>query len=451
MKRTTIRAAAATSVAALILAGCGAGGRDGDSGDGGGGGDAAAEGDTTGITDTTIKIGDHKPLTGVAAPGYSEISTGAQAYYDWVNEAGGIHGRTIEYSVKDDGYNPTNTSKVVDELVLKDEVFAIVGGLGTPTHSAVVDFLNQEEVPDLMVSSGAQLWGDDPEKRPWTFGWQPDYEIEGKIMGQYIKENMPDAKVGLFLQGDELGGDGEKGLRMYIDDQIVERVEYASGNTDVGPQISKLKASGADLVIGFNTPSYTALSQLVSMKLGYDPQWMYTNVGSDVNLVGSLLAKFSDGSVKDGSSALDGMMTTEYIPGLDTPDDPWVKLWQEVWDKHGEGELTNYRIFGMSQAYAFVSALQASGEDLTRERIVEVIEKDGANWPGPGLAPFRWSEESHLGMSGMAMSQTKGEDYENLTEVLVTDLGDAEITEGDTAAAEDSPPENGIPDVAVVE
>ncbi|MCM3554877.1 ABC transporter substrate-binding protein [Janibacter melonis] len=448
MKRISLRAAVAASTAALVLAGCGAGGRDGDSG----GGSGEEAGDTTGITDTTIKIGTHQPLTGVAAPGYSEINTGFKSYLDYVNEAGGIHGRTIEYSVKDDAYNPTNTSKVVDELVLKDEVFAVVGGLGTPTHSAVVDFLNQEKVPDLLVSSGAQLWGNDPKERPMTFGWQPDYEIEGKIMGQYIKEKMPDAKVGLFLQADELGADGEKGLRMYIDDQIVERTEYASGNTDIGPQISKLKESGADLVIGFNTPSYTALSQLAAMKLNYKPKWMYTNVGSDAKLVGDLLSTFSKGKVTDGSSTLDGMMTTEYIPGLDTPDSPWVKLWQKVWDEHGaKGELTNYRIYGMSQAYAFVSALQASGKDLTRERVVEVIEKDGATWPGPGLAPFRWSADSHLGMSGMAVSQVKGEDYENLTEVLVTDIGDAEITPADKAVAEDAPPESGIPDVPETE
>nr|WP_257910891.1 ABC transporter substrate-binding protein [Janibacter limosus] len=280
MSRNHLRAALAASTAAVVLAGCGAGGRDASSG-----GDS--EGDTTGVTDTTISVGTHQPLTGVAAPGYSEINTGMKAYFDYVNEAGGIHGRKLELTVKDDGYNPTNTSKVVDELVLKDNVFAILGGLGTPTHTAVVDFLNKEEVPDLFVSSGAQLWGNDPEARPWTFGWQPDYEIEGKIMGQWIKENKPNAKVGLFLQGDELGGDGEKGLRRYVDDQIVERVEYASGNTDIGPQISKLKASGADLVVGFNTPSYTALSQLASMKLGYDPTWMYTNVGSDPKLAGS--------------------------------------------------------------------------------------------------------------------------------------------------------------------
>ena len=100
-----------------------------------------------GVTEDTVNVGAHFPLTGVAAPGYSEIPTGAQAYFDYVNANGGVHGRKIEYVVKDDGYNPTNTSQVTNELVLQDEIFAMVGGLGTPTHSAVVDFLNDEGVP----------------------------------------------------------------------------------------------------------------------------------------------------------------------------------------------------------------------------------------------------------------------------------------------------------------
>ena len=157
-----------------------------DEGEGGGGGAS-----DVGVTDDSITVGAHFPLTGVAAPGYSEIPTGAQAYFDYVNANGGVHGRKIEYIVKDDGYNPTNTSQVTNELVLQDEIFAMVGGLGTPTHSAVVDFLNDEGVPDLFVSSGSLQWGDDVENRPYTFGWQPDYEIEGKIIGQYVAENMP--------------------------------------------------------------------------------------------------------------------------------------------------------------------------------------------------------------------------------------------------------------------
>ena len=422
--------------AGALLAACGAGDERED---------APAEGSTVGVTDDTIKIGAHFPLTGVAAPGYSEIPSGHEAYYDYVNANGGVNGRKIEFVVRDDGYNPTNTSQVTNELVLKDEIFAMVSGLGTPTHSAVVDFLNGEKVPDMFVSSGSLQWGDAPKEKPFTFGWQPDYEIEGKIVGEYVKENMPDAKVGLFLQDDDFGRDGEKGVRRYLEDQIVEVQRYTSGNTDVAPQMAALQASGADVILGFNTPSYTALSQLVALRLNYKPKWFYSNVGSDPALVGSLLARFSEGAVKDGSQLLDGVMTTEYIPGTDVPDDPWMKLWQKVWDAHGGDEdLTNYRVYGMSQAYTFVQALQAAGPDLTREGLVAAVESSGGDFQGPALAPFRFSKDSHLGISGMQLVEIKGGIGEELTPVLVSDLGDAPIEEDDSAAS-DSPPENGLP------
>jgi branched-chain amino acid transport system substrate-binding protein len=427
--------------AALVLAGCGSGGRD----DGDGGDEGGEAGDTTGITDDSITIGGHYPLTGVAAPGYSEIPVGAQAYYDFVNEAGGINGRSIEFIVKDDGYDPSKTTAVTDDLVLRDEIFAMVGGLGTPTHRTVVDTLNAEGVPDLFVSSGSLQWGDDVENRPFTFGWQPDYESEGKIIGQYIAENFPDAKVGLFLQDDDFGDDGEQGVRQFIDDQIVSTQRYTSGNTEIGPQIAALQADDADLVIGFNTPAYTALTQLNGAGLGYTPQWFYSNVGSDPTLVGGLLANFSEGAV-DGAGALDGVLTTEYIPTVAETDNPWTQLWNEVWDASGQdGELTNFHVYGMSQAYTFVQALVAAGEDVTREGIIEALEQEGASFEGPNLAPYRFSEDSHLGVGGMRIAEIEGVASTPLTEVLVTDIGDAEITPDDSGQADDAPAEGGIP------
>ena len=139
--RPVARAVVALAGASLLITACGAGESNDD--DTASGGDTATEveGDSTGVTDSTIKIGTHKPLTGPAAPGYSEIPTGVQAYFDHVNANGGVCGREFEYVVRDDGYNPTNTAQVTNQLVLQDEIFAMMGGLGTPTHTAVLDFL----------------------------------------------------------------------------------------------------------------------------------------------------------------------------------------------------------------------------------------------------------------------------------------------------------------------
>ena len=439
-RRPALAAGAVAAALVLVASGCGAGGREE--------GDEPGADDDVGITDDSITVGAHFPLTGVAAPGYSEIPTGAKAYFDYVNANGGVNGRSIEYVVKDDGYDPSKTSAVTDELVLEDEIFAMVGGLGTPTHRAVVDYLNEEGVPDLFVSSGSLQWGEDPEKLPWTFGWQTDYESEGKVIGQYVKENMPDAKVGLFLQDDDFGRDGEKGLRKYIDKQVVETQRYTSGNTDVAPQVSALQSSKADLVLGFNTPSYTALTQLTALKLGYKPKWFYSNVGSDATLVGGLLARFSEGAVKSGSKSLDGVLTTKYLDTVDDKESPWIKQWQTIWDEQGNAKepLTNYRVYGMSQAFTFVQALKAAGKDLTRQGIVDALEKEGADFEGPLLAPFDYSKDSHMGTTGMRVARLKGATVVPETDVEVTEIGDNPLEPDDSGAAEDTPPPDGIPE-----
>jgi len=443
--RPLARAVVALTGTALFATACGAGGSSGNDNEGSSGGDSAAEveGDTTGITDTTITIGTHQPLTGVAAPGYSEINTGHKAYFDHVNANGGICGRQVEYIVRDDGYNPTNTASVTNQLVLQDEIFAMLGGLGTPTHSAVLDFLNEEQVPDLFVSSGALAWND-PETYPYTFGWQPDYTVEGKIMGKYIAENFPDAKVGLFGQGDDLGRDGFAGVKQFIEDQVVAEVTYTPGNTDVGPQIAQLQQAGADLVVGFNVPAYTALSQLVSRRLNYSPQWMISSVGLDANLVGALLANFSQGAVTNGAQLLEGFYTTSYIPTVDQPDDPWIQLFQSIWDEQGDGKpLTNFRVYGMGQAYTFAVAASRVCDNLNRESIVRVIEEEGSEFEGPWLAPLDYSADAHRGISGVRIVQIENGTAASRTEIQTTDSADGEITEYTEGA--DTPPDNGVP------
>ena len=437
------RALAAALGASLLLTACGAGGGDDDSG----GGSGAAEGDTTGITETSIKVGAHHPLTGPAAPGYSDINTGTKAYFDYVNANGGICDRQLEYVVRDDGYNPTNTTQVTNQLVLQDEIFAMVGGLGTPTHSAVTGFLNEEEVPDLFVSSGSQLW-DDPEKLPYTFGWQPNYVVEGKIIAQYIKDNFPDAKVGFFGQADELGQDGLEGVKQILgEDGVVAEVDYTTSNTDIAAQIAQLQQAGATHVVGFNVPAFTAISRLTAARLNYNPTWLVSSVAvGDPALVGGLVSSISKGAVQ-GSAALEGTYTASYLPTIDQPDDPWVQLFQKVWDDNGgDGEFNNFRIYGMSEAYTFVQALADSCDNLTRQGIVEAIESNGSDWQGPWLAPLEYSAESHRGITGTKIVRYEGGKAVDQTEVQTSDVGDAPIEEYTEEPS--TPNDKGIPEAS---
>src|SRR6516165_4500021 len=220
-------AIAATAVAAaMIAAGCSSGSSTSSSG--------AATASAPGITATQILIGSHQPLTGPAAPGYSEIAPAANAYFQYVNAHGGIYGRKIKYTYLDDGYDPSKTASVVRQLVLQDSVYSIFNGLGTPTHLAVVKYLNSSKVPDVFIASGCDCWA---TGYPQTFGWQLDYIREGKILGAYVKQHFAGKKIGFFYQNDEFGLDGVKGLSYEIPaSQVVAKQSYVPTNVNIGPQ-----------------------------------------------------------------------------------------------------------------------------------------------------------------------------------------------------------------------
>ncbi|PRX97403.1 ABC transporter substrate-binding protein [Allonocardiopsis opalescens] len=394
-------------------------------------GDAASLDVSTGVTDDSVRLGTHMPLTGPAAPGYSQISVGARAVFDYVNAQGGVHGRQIEYLVEDDGYDPVRTVEVVNELVLQDEIFAMVGGLGTPTHARVIDFLNEQGVPDLFVSSGALMWNQ-PDTHPLTFGYQVDYTREAKIQGQYVAENFPDASVGVFFQNDDVGTDTQAGLEQYLGEQIVVREPYESGNTDIGPQVSALEEAGAEVVICECIPTYMALLILESQAIGYEPQFVASSIGADTVTLNGLLQEFADADGGTADDMLDGLIATGYLPQATAADDPWLELYTQIYEEYvpEEQPFTNTLLYGMVQATQTSMALMAAGPDLTRQSLVDALHSGEFN--GPGLVPFSTAEGEHSGFQGAYVTQYHaGGRSEILQEPRVTDRETGPIEEFD--------------------
>jgi len=358
------------------------------------------------VSSTSVTFGTHQPLTGPAAPGYSEIAPASKAFFEYLNSQGGINGRKIHLIYKDDEYNPSKTVSVVHQLVLQEKVFGIFEGLGTPTHTKVVGYLNSSKVPDIFVASGCPCW-DNGTKQPYTFGWQPNYTIEGKILGQYIKQHFAGKKVGVFYQDDDFGKGGLTGLQYEVPaSQIVSSQAYQPGGTNVAPQISALKAAGAQVLVDFTVPIYTALGQLTSFTLGYKPQLVVSNVGIDPTTVGALLKSFSKG--KAGSELIEGAITDGYLPSTADLSNPWVALFKKVHDQYDSGAPFDGNVeYGMATAYTLAQAIQTAGKDLTREKLVEAINKSGASFRGPGLVPFRYSKTVHGGYGGTEMGQIR--------------------------------------------
>ncbi|MET8999509.1 ABC transporter substrate-binding protein [Amycolatopsis sp. NPDC004169] len=418
----TTRYGAGFLALALALTACGG------AGESDGGGQQAAD-SAVGVTKDTVVIGTHQPLTGPAAPGYSKISVGARAVYQAINDGGGINGRKIEYKVEDDGYNPTKTVEVVKKLVLQDKVFAIVGGLGTPTHSKVVDYLNSEGVPDLLVSSGALAW-DNPQKDPMTFGYQVDYTREGKIQGQYVKDTFAGKKIGYFTQNDDVGRDTQAGLDRFVKDQVVVRQGYDSANTDVTPQLSALKAAGAEVVVCACIPAFTALSILAAAKIGYKPQFVVSSIGADPATLSGLLQDFAKrgGASVSSGQLLAGLIGTGYLPDVAQIADPWVAYFKGIHDKYIAKEpFTNTVLFGMVQAYTFGQALKAAGPDPTRQKVVDAMSSGALK--GPGLTPFGFSKDSHAGYTGAYVFKINPDTTTTVIQPpAVTDRGTGAIT-----------------------
>ena len=352
-----------------------------------------------GLTDDSIKIGTHQPLTGPAAASYAPISAATAAYFDYVNAEGGINGRTIEYIVKDDGYNPANTQTVVRELVLEDEVFAILGGLGTPTHSSVLDFLNENEVPDLFVSSGSAAWNQ-AEKYPFTFGFQADYVTEGMVLGQYISEEFDGKKVCLFGQDDEFGTDMQEGLGKILgDDGLAEVQNYSVSNQDVTAQIVALQAAGCEVNVLATITGFTALAIGTAAQLKYFPQWVSSSSGADYGPLSGYLGEAAP-------LLLEGFVSDNYLPSATDEDDKWIELFRQVNDEYNDGaEFTGSVAYGMAMGYLFAEALLAAGEQPTREGLVAAVQS--GELKGSGLVPLAFSEDNHSGYIGAGITVVK--------------------------------------------
>jgi ABC-type branched-subunit amino acid transport system substrate-binding protein len=415
-------ATAALSVVLLATAGC--------TNDGGSGSGSSAN--VPGVTDTEIVVGTHMPLTGPAAGGYSKIAPATKAYFDYVNANGGVHGRKITYKIKDDGYNPANTQTVVRELVLQDKVFAILNGLGTPTHTGVLDFLKTNRVPDLFVASGSRSWNQ-ADKYPGTFGFNPDYTVEGKILGTYIKENLAGKKTCFLGQDDDFGRDSLAGIQKVLG-PVAAKESYVTSNPNVGPQMGALKSAGCEVVVLATVPGFTALSIGTAAKIAFKPQFVVSNVGSDPTTVGKTLGA--------AAPLMEGLVAANYLPLNTDEANPWIQLFKKVNAEHnGNAEFDNNIVYGMSVGYLFVQALQSAGKDLTRDKILEAVQKNG--FQGPGLVPLRFSAQDHSGYAGEQLTKVENGKAVYFGTPYTTDDGDGPVTAYQGQAA--APPASGVP------
>ncbi|MGC1355035.1 MAG: ABC transporter substrate-binding protein [Xanthobacteraceae bacterium] len=321
-----------------------------------------------GAGDTEIKIGNTDAYSGPASA-YGTIAKAESAFFNALNEQGGVNGRKINFISRDDGYSPPKTVELVRKLVEEDQVLLTFNILGTPPNTAVQGYLNENKVPQLFVATGADKWND-PKNHPWTMGWQPSYRIEARIYGRYILKNLPNAKVAVLYQNDDFGKDYLNGLREGLGDKadkmIVATKSYETTDPTVDSQVVALQGSGADVLLTAATPKFAAQA----IRKVYDIAWKPTHFLTNVSVsVGSVMKPA-------GPEKGVGIISAGYLK--DPTDPQWqsgqeYKDWLEWMKKnYSSGSLSDINnVYGYTVSQTMVAVLKASGDNLTRENVMK--------------------------------------------------------------------------------
>jgi branched-chain amino acid transport system substrate-binding protein len=370
--------------------------------------------DAPGVTDTTIKIGSYGPLSGPAAA-WGAVLHGMNAYFSYINDQGGVHGRKIDFVFRDDQYNPSKTPAIVRELVEKEQVFALVGGIGTANGRAVADYLEEKNVPFFTPSSGDKFWSDPGKKNVYTVF--PRYVTEGEILGTYAVKELSAKSVGVFFQEDDFGKQGLEGVEKGVKaagGEIVVSVSCQPTDTDVSGQVSQIVAKKPDVLVLYSAPkqAIAAVKTLESQKK--KPKIVTSFVLSD-----PILFKLAGDTWNGAIAAAAGVLPTE-------ESEP-AKLYREVLEKYADKQpVGNFTLAGFQFAMPFVEALNRAVKDLTRNKVYEALNSF-KSWRGPALhwkgdrslgPPITFSEKQRLGNQKIYLIQAKDGKWDKITDWL---------------------------------
>jgi branched-chain amino acid transport system substrate-binding protein len=370
-----------------------------------------------GVTDAEIKIGQTMPYSGPASA-YGVIGRTEAAYFKMINEQGGINGRKINLVSLDDGYSPPKTVEQVRRLVEQEQVAFLFNTLGTAPNVAIRQYLNDNKVPQLFVSTGASMFSD-PKHFPWTMGFNPNYQTEAHIYGKYILATKPDAKISVLYQNDGFGKDYLIGLKEALGadraGMIVKEASYETSEPTIDSQIVTLQGSGADLIVIGATPKFGAQAIRKTFDLGWTPVRIVSNVSSSVN------AALKPAGLEKSK----GLITATYGKDPNDPrwkDDPGLKAWKDFTTKYmSPTEFTDLNaVYGFGAAATMVQVLKQCGSDLSRENIMRQAAniKDLVLPMGLPGAAINTSPDNYSPIRQMQLSMFNGESWELFGDLL---------------------------------
>ena len=376
----------------------------------------AAVADTPGVTATEIKIGNTVPYSGPASS-YSVLGKLESAFFNMVNEQGGVAGHKINYISLDDNYSPPKTVEQIRRLVEEDKVAFTFGTLGTPTNSAIVHYMNQKKVPQLFVSTGADKWGN-YKQTPWTIGWQPSYRTEAQIYTKYILQNKPNAKIAILYQNDDFGKDYPNGVKDVLGDKfdkMVVTATYETTDPTIDSQITSLQASGADVLLVAAIPKFAAQSIKKVHDLNWKPMFFMSNVSISVGAV------MTPAGPENGV----GIISAAYLKDSSDPtwkNDAGMNEWRAFMNKTmpGADQSDGGYIAAYGLCKTMLQVLQQANGDFSRENIMKQVTSL-SNVENPVLLPgikISTSPTNYHPITAMQLEKWNGKSWELFGEVI---------------------------------
>jgi branched-chain amino acid transport system substrate-binding protein len=330
--------------------------------------DASRAAEMRGVTATEIRIGQTMPYSGPVSA-FGALGKSEVAYFKMLNDRGGINGRMVNLISLDDGYAPPKTVEQTRRLVESDEVALIFSSIGTAHNTAIAKYLQNKNIPQLFIGSGASKFADITQYPQATLGVQAPFRYEARLYSRYALEKNPNAKFAIISQNDDYGRDYLLGVRDVLGDRYDERVTaatYEVTEPTIDSAIVKLKASGADVLIIAATPKFAAQSIRKVYEIGWKPLTFLSNVAVWISTV----------MEPAGLEAGVGIISSAYVKDPMDPawkDDAGARGWREFMARYmPEGDVRDQNfVNGYNSAMVLETVLKACGNDLSTENILK--------------------------------------------------------------------------------
>lgn len=316
-----------------------------------------------GVTATEVKIGTSVPLTGPAA-NYGPISSGVyKAYYNYINDQGGVNGRKINLILMDNGFDPAKSLATAKQMVEQDKVLAMVGVQGTLPNDAIYRYLNENKVPLFGTLTGAVQFNQ-PKDFPYIFQYQLSYGVEPTFIWKVISQKFPGKKIGVLYENDDFGKNLQQAFDKVADKSlIVSEQPYEASDSDISSQMQALKSAGSDVVVEFVLVKQAILAARFIHDSGWNaPQFISSNA-------------FDPSALQLSADEYKNMMGLVTYPLVTDDSNPQVQTFKQIMSKYSpQVPLGPNAMQAYGAAQLFIEILKRAGNDLTRDHLVQVAE-----------------------------------------------------------------------------